>query len=152
MSDGYIIKGISIKTVCHVGQQYMLPLNNQITQIEIKWNSFPRVNERFLFVNFRLWSPNLPNSTKNLLVIYYYLDKWRTERYSMEHWHSLPVKEALLKPEHQLPWTKLLFRLCPGWGSNGQSVLWPGAGVINSRTLTFLSPLLLGPDKSHFSV
>lgn len=98
VSDGYVIKGIWFKTVCHVGQQYMLPLNNWNTQIEIKWNSFSRVNERFLFVNFRLWSPDLPDSSKNLLVIYLYLDKWRTERYSMESWHSLPVKAAFLKP------------------------------------------------------
>lgn len=49
-------------------------------------------------MNFRLWSPKLPNSTRNLLVIYYYLDKWWTESYSMESWHSLPVRAAFLKP------------------------------------------------------
>lgn len=103
VSDDYVIKGIWFKTVCRVGQQYMLPLNNWNTRIEIKWNSFSRVNERFLFVNFRLWSPDLPDSSRNLLVIYRYLDKWRPEHYSMESWHSLPVKEAFLKPRHQLP-------------------------------------------------
>lgn len=113
-----------------VGQQYMLSLNNQNTQIEIKWNSFSRVNESFLFVNFRLWSPNLPNSTRNLLVIYYYLDKWRTEHYSMESSHSPPVKEALRKPGQPLPRPQVFLRLCSRWGPNRQSIVW--LGVISS--------------------
>lgn len=100
----------------------MLPLNNQNTQIEIKWNSFSRVNERFLFVNLGLWSPSLPNSTRNLLVIYYYLDKWRTEHYSTESPHSLPVKGAFLKWGHQLPLLQVLLGLCLSWGPH--SLVW----------------------------
>lgn len=103
----------------------LLPLNNQNTQIEIKWNSFSRVNERFLFVNCRLWSPKLPNSTRNSLVIYDYLDKWWPESYSMESWHSLPVKAAFLQAGLWLLCPQLLLAWPPGGVQTGR-VVWRG--------------------------
>lgn len=50
-----------------------------------------------------LWSPNLPNRTRNSVVIYYYLDKWWTESYYMEILHTVPVTEHHRNSGDNLP-------------------------------------------------
>lgn len=50
-----------------------------------------------------LWSTVLPNRTRNLVVIYYYLDKWWAESYSMEILHIVPVTKHYTSPWDNFP-------------------------------------------------